>query len=117
VFIAAHSMGASMALDYLDGQPDAQVSGLVAIGASTGGRGSLDEAAGRLEGIRVPVLDLFGELDLEPVLNGAGTRAAVAAASGIEDFTQVEVPGADHFFDGLEERLLEAVSAWLEARR
>jgi alpha/beta superfamily hydrolase len=50
-------------------------------------------------------------------LTGIGTRAEVAQASGIQDFTQIEVPGADHFFDGYEQQLLDVVSAWLEERR
>jgi pimeloyl-ACP methyl ester carboxylesterase len=117
IFIVAHSMGVSMAAHYLGGKPDSIISGLVAIGSSAGGKGSLDESAARFSRLRSPMLDIYGENDLVPVLTGVATRASVAAASENDDFTQIEVSGADHFFDGYEQQLLDAVSSWLEARR
>lgn len=117
VFIVAHSMGSSMALAFFGDRTNPGVSGLVLIGTNTGGSGGLDESAERLEGVVVPILDLYGELDLEPVLAGVETRAKVAAASGNRDFSQIEVAGADHFFNGVEDELLDTVSEWLEARR
>lgn len=113
VFIAAHSMGATMAIHYLGGTSGSGVAGLVAIGVE----GGLDEAADGLKNLRLPILDLFGEFDLEFVLSGVGTRAAVAGAAGNLDFSQIETAGADHFFDGYEQQLLDTVSEWLEARR
>ncbi len=117
IFLVAHSMGASMAMHYLGGNSDSGISGLVTIGASAGGEGSLDESASQLGAIRLPMLDIYGENDLDPVLTGVATREAVAQASGNDDFGQIEVPGADHFFDGYEQQLLDAVSSWLEERR
>ncbi len=117
VFIAAHSMGASMAIHYLGSHPSHAIAGLIAIGSSTGGMGSLDESAEGLSGIQIPILDLYGEYDLDSVLTGVSTRARVAAASGNDDFTQTETAGADHFFDGYEQHLIDVVLAWLEARR
>ena len=117
VFIAAHSMGSFMALHYVGGTSGSGVAGLILIGTSTGGTDGMDEAAEGLTGIKLPMLDLYGEFDLETVLTGVGKRAEVAEVSGNDDFSQIETPGADHFFDGYEERLLETVSEWLEARR
>ena len=117
IFLVAHSMGVLMALHYLGEDSSTGISGLVSIGASVGGRGSLDESASQLVGIRLPVLDIYGENDLDSVLTGTTTRTAVAQASGNDDFTQIEVPGADHFFDGYEPQLLNAVASWLEQRR
>lgn len=117
VFIVAHSMGTTMALRFIAAHPDAGVSGLVLVGTNTGGAGGLDEPAAGLRGVVVPILDLYGERDLEPVLTGVGTRAEVATASDNRDFTQIEVAGADHFFNGYEDDLLDTVSEWLEARR
>lgn len=117
IFVVGHSLGVAMAMHYLGGEPENGISGLVAIGTNNGGKGSLDEGAELLSGVQVPVLDLYGEYDTVPVLTGVGTRASVARSSGNKDFTQIEVPGADHFFDGYEAQLLNRVSTWLEARR
>lgn len=117
IFIIGHSMGVSMAMHYIGGDSEKGISGLVAVGTNNGGKGSLDEGAKRLSLVRIPVLDLYGEFDQEVVLTGVGTRASVAQSVGIDDFTQIEVPGADHFFDGYEQQLLDVVSAWLEERR
>lgn len=117
IFIIGHSMGVSMAMHYVGGDSEKGISGLVAVGTNNGGKGSLDEGAKRLSLVRIPVLDLYGEFDQEVVLTGVGTRASVAQSVGIDDFTQIEVPGADHFFDGYEQQLLDVVSAWLEERR
>jgi pimeloyl-ACP methyl ester carboxylesterase len=117
VFIIGHSIGVSMAMHYLGSNSNNRVAGLVAIGTNMGGIGSLDEKATWLSRVQLPVLDLYGEFDLDVVLGGVGTRASVAQSATIDDFTQIEVPGSDHFFDGYEQQLLDVVSAWLEERR
>jgi len=117
VFLIAHSMGVTMATYYLGQTGDAPVRGLVAIGAEAGGEGSLDSKAAQFARLQLPVLDLYGENDLVPVLSGADTRAAVAAAAGNLNYVQIEAPDADHFFNGFEPQLLEVVSAWLEQQR
>ena len=110
-------MGTSMALHYLGGEMKTEVSGLVAIGTSSGGEGSLDADASKLKPVQIPILDLYGENDLVSVLTGVSIRAAAAAGAGNSDFTQIRIDGADHFFEGYEDQLLETVSAWLETRR
>jgi predicted alpha/beta-hydrolase family hydrolase len=117
VFIVSHSMGSSMALHYMAGNTDGAIAGLILIGSSAGGTEGLDEPAKGLNGLDLPILDLYGQFDLNTVLSGGGKRAEVALASGNEDFSQVQTPGADHFYDGYEEQLLATVSQWLEARR
>ena len=41
-------------------------------------------------------------------------RAAAARKAGNKNFTQIEVEGANHFFDGKEDELVETVADWLE---
>jgi pimeloyl-ACP methyl ester carboxylesterase len=114
VVLIAHSQGSTMAVYYLDGEREA-VEGLVAIGMSGGiPDGPMDSLA-RLPRVRLPVLDLYGSEDLPEVLASAGQRAQQGAAAGA-DYSQVVVDGADHFFDGEEGELLDAVNAWLDAR-
>lgn len=102
VFVVAHSLGSRMSYHYLSRSPDAPVAGWVAIGAS----GALDMAR-----LKLPVFDLYGQNDLPQVVTGAGKRAAGLKQKGS---SQVEVPGADHFFEGKEAELLKQVRGWLD---
>ena len=47
---------------------------------------------------------------MAPVAN-ARLRAARQAENG--NYTQVKIPGADHFFLGLEDDLLDRVGSWI----
>ena len=66
------------------------------------------------EGDRDVVLDLYGEKDFPAVLDHAGQRAA--AIRGIRGSAQIQVPGADHFFAGMEGELVRRVRQFLDAR-
>ncbi len=65
-----------------------------------------------LQDIKLPILDLYGENDLESVIKTAPDRRK--AAAGNPGYQQIMVPGADHFFDGEETQLLAEVTRWLE---
>jgi pimeloyl-ACP methyl ester carboxylesterase len=111
VVIIAHSLGATMANVFLASHPDA-ASAFVAIGMSSGASHAGRDNAELLRKIEIPVLDLFGENDLEAVVSGAGARAEAAADHA--GYHQAQVPGADHFFDGQEDALIEVVGQWLD---
>jgi len=64
--------------------------------------------------LKAPVLDLYGEKDFPAVLDHAGQRAA--AIRGIRGSAQIQVPGADHFFAGMEGELVRRVRQFLDAR-
>jgi pimeloyl-ACP methyl ester carboxylesterase len=67
-----------------------------------------------IENINIPVLDVFGSEDLDIVVSGIDDRAAAAKQAGNRNYTQVEVAGADHMFEGEEDALIEAIADWLE---
>ena len=113
IVIIAHSLGASMASHYLAQHPEA-VSGFVAIGLSGGAADPRMNSLETLKGVKVPTLDLYGQNDLEAVVTTHAERAA--AAAGNPGYSQAQVPGADHFFDGEEDGLVETVEAWLAER-
>ena len=62
--------------------------------------------------VKVPVLDLYGQNDLPGVLANASKRAAGLTQAGSK---QVRMPKADHFYEGMDAPLLEAVSGFLGA--
>ena len=113
VVLIAHSQGATMTMYYLSTQP-AAVDGFIAIGMSDGIAGGPMDTLSQLPGLRTPTLDLYGSEDLPEVLASADARKAAAGEGG--DYSQRQVAGADHFFDGEEAELLEAAGGWLDAR-
>jgi hypothetical protein len=111
IALVSHSQGATMTTYYLANSPR-DVDGFVAIGMGPGVPGTAADNLAHLPKVTVPIFDLYGSEDLEDVLATVSMRAD--AASGNPAYTQVVVDGADHFFDGEESELLEAVSGWLE---
>jgi alpha/beta superfamily hydrolase len=58
------------------------------------------------------VLDLYGEKDLPAVMEDAAKRAN--AIRNIRGSAQIRVPGADHFFNGMDNELLRNVRLFLD---
>lgn len=101
--LVSHSMGSRMSAVYMTGKPDAAIKAWVAIGMA-------DRADYRK--VSVPVLDLYGENDLPDVLKNA--KARKAALQGKAGSEQEMVAHADHFFDGMDEQLVDIVSKYLD---
>lgn len=113
VVIVAHSLGAPMAIYYLT-QNEGPITAFVGVGMNSGSGDEHLDSAVALQDISLPVLDLYGSDDLETVKKYAYKRAEAASKAGNEAYEQIEVQGANHFFDGSEEELIEVVSTWLE---
>ncbi len=109
--IIAHSMGATMTMRHTQDVPDTPIQSLVLIGMQ-GGSETVYDNAEALKNIRIPVLDLYGSEDLPGVIDFADRKAQ----AGIDNpkFAQMEVSGANHFFDGLESELVDIVRKWLD---
>jgi pimeloyl-ACP methyl ester carboxylesterase len=112
IAIVAHSLGATMAGDYLASHPGA-VDVYVAIGMSGGATQERLDNTRTVGRIGIPMLDLYGQNDLEAVAQSASARAKSAAEGGNPSYNQVQVPKADHFFDGQDQALVDTVSQWL----
>ncbi|TCS72175.1 dienelactone hydrolase [Sulfuritortus calidifontis] len=103
IALVSHSLGCRMSYRYLSTRPDAPIAAWVAIGNS-----SLDDY-GKL---KLPVFDLYGQNDLPAVVENAPRRAAML--KGRAGAVQRQVPGANHFFEGLDANLVEAVRGYLD---
>ena len=112
VTVVAHSLGAAMAVYYLSQDSAMRVDSLVIIGMSPGIDGM--ENIERLQKLSLPLFDLYGSADLEAVLATAKQRAKAAQQTGMEH-RQLQVPGANHFFQGKEAELVQQVFDWVEA--
>jgi len=100
--IVSHSMGSRMSRVYLAGKPDAAVKSWVSLGIS------YDDYAG----IKLPVMDIYGDNDLPPVLDKAQKRKGSLKAAGSK---QVVMAHADHFYSGHEAEMVAAVADFLSA--
>jgi pimeloyl-ACP methyl ester carboxylesterase len=104
IAIVSHSLGATMANQYLIRTEDTSVGAWVFIGILQG----LEE----MYRIRIPVLDVFGSQDWTVTMWGADERKKQIEknpASG-----QVMVQDAKHFFEDRESELVRIVVAFLD---
>ncbi|NOX75220.1 MAG: alpha/beta fold hydrolase [Gammaproteobacteria bacterium] len=114
IVIVGHSLGAAMAAHFLAEKPQGYVAlrAFVGIGMSSW-PGAAADAPAALAKITLPVLDLYGSQDLTGVLGSAKARARAAREANNRDYRQVKIPGADHFFRGLDSTLVKRVASWL----
>lgn len=104
VSIVSHSLGATMANQYLINTNDTSVKAWVFIGIING----LEE----MFRIKIPVLDVYGGKDWEVTQVGAyERRRQILKIAGSQ---QVVVPDALHFFEQKEEELVKVVVTWLD---
>jgi pimeloyl-ACP methyl ester carboxylesterase len=104
IAIVSHSLGATMANQYLIRTDEPSVKAWVFIGIFQG----LEE----MFRIKIPVLDVFGERDWDVTRWGAEERKA--QIEKVPGSAQVVVPKATHFFEGQEEELIKVVKAFLD---
>ena len=106
IALVAHSLGASMSEAYWKAEGDAVYSCGVFLGLSS-------ELSG-FPLLRVPVLDVYGEFDNPRARGAAPARSRVLAA--IAGSRQVMIPGADHFYEGRDPQLTDAIVTFLAGR-
>jgi pimeloyl-ACP methyl ester carboxylesterase len=70
-------------------------------------------AAIAYDGIKAPVLDLYGADDLPRVLEGAAKRRASLKDKALSK--QVVIPGSNHFYADHEEAMVKAVKDFLDS--
>jgi len=107
IAIVAHSMGARMASYYLSNKKvyqEAQTETPIVVFVSIGM--GIDEK-NFLAKVKIPVFDIYGENDLDNVLNSVSDRAKASADN--KSFKQIKVAGANHFFDDRDDDLLKVV--------
>ena len=106
IAIVSHSLGSRMTNFFLNKTAEPQIDAWVAIGIS----GTFTEPAS----FRAPVLDLYGENDLPAVLQNAEKRAE--AIKRVRGSAQIQVGGAEHFFNGMETELVRQVRQFLDQK-
>ncbi len=113
IVIIGHSLGARMGLETIAaGRPDGVIA-IVAVGVPTNADEPDAGTLGALKKLNLPILDIFGSLDLPSVLSSAKARNIAARQAGNSGYRQVEIIGADHYFRGMDDNLLARVNAWI----
>jgi pimeloyl-ACP methyl ester carboxylesterase len=87
--------------------PDNGVAAWISIGIVPGPFDAPDK-------LRLPVLDIYGERDLPQVLKSVDARAVVLRK--LKGSAQIEVAGADHYFNGSERELVKQARLFLDQR-
>ena len=115
IVIIGHSLGNTMATYYLATKKDPAVRAFVAIAFGPGyPEDPRMESYKNFAKVTIPTLDIYGSQDFERNLKGVDKRRKVAKKSGNKDFQQVRIEGANHFFSGMDDALLQRVRGWLK---
>ena len=104
IAIVSHSLGATMANQYLIRTDDNTVKAWVFVGILQG----LDE----MYRIKIPVLDVFGSNDWTVTMWGADERKKQILVN--PGSAQVIVPDAKHFFEDREDELVKIIAGFLD---
>lgn len=107
VALVSHSLGSRMSHGYMVRNP-VGVSAWAGLGTGTGPGPVIT-----YDGIKAPVLDLYGANELPPVLDGAAKRKASLKGNALS--RQVVIPDTDHFFSNHEDTMVKAVKDFLDS--
>jgi len=111
ISIVAHSLGSAMSAYYLANNKNTGIQSFVAIGMPGPRDDKRMDTVLALQNIKLPVLDLYGEKDLDYVLESSKMRKE--AGSKNNNYSQQVVKGADHFFVNKNTELVTQVNSWL----
>jgi len=111
ISIVAHSLGSAMSAYYLSNNKNSSIRSFVAIGMPGPRNDKRMDTVLALQNINIPVLDLYGEKDLDYVLDSSQMRKQ--AGSKNKNYSQQVVTGANHFFVDKDAELLNSVNKWL----
>ena len=110
ISIVAHSLGSAMSVYYLANNKSV-IKSFVAVGMPGPREDKRMNTLLALQKVSIPVLDLYGEKDLNSILESSKQRKE--AASQNKNYSQQIVAGADHFFVGKDDELVSRVNTWL----
>ncbi len=114
IIIIGHSMGVTMANYYLATKPDSAVNAIVSAASGPGypKHKNMDSLA-NFKKIKLPYFDIYGTEDSKRVTNAADARAEAAKQMNKNNYTLVKVPGANHFYAGKQQELIQVIDDWL----
>ena len=113
IVLIAHSCGAHMAMQRVSKLGDKGLAAYVGIGMGATDYKQPMAAPFPLDTMTIPVLDLYAEKDFPAVLRMAPERLKMIKAAANPQSSQQQIAGAEHYFNGHNDELVEAISRWL----
>jgi len=116
IILLGYSFGAAQAANYLARNKPADVKAFVSVSmlAQKFIKPGLDVYK-FIGGITIPILDIYGEEDLEDVRRGIDDRRLAANKNGNTGFQQIELQSSGHHYLGFEDALVEQIQIWLQS--
>lgn len=114
VVLLAHSCGVHMAMDWIRERGDDSIDAYIGLGMGATDYRQPMRRPFPLANMSVAVLDLYGADEYPAVIRGAPERKAMIEAAGNSHSRQLVLPGADHYFTGRGDALVETVADWLD---
>jgi len=115
IVIIGHSLGNTMTTYYLAKKKDPAVRAFVAIAFGPGyPKDPRMDSYKNFSKVTIPTLDIYGSGDFDRNLKGVNKRKQTAKKSGNKKYKQVKIEGANHFFSGMDDVLLQRVRGWLK---
>jgi pimeloyl-ACP methyl ester carboxylesterase len=110
-----HSFGAATTLNYLEKEEKQKIVALVALGLQEYPfvKPAID-ILGLIEKSKIPVLDIYGSRDYRNVINQAPDRRLAAKKGNNRQYAQLEIEGADHYYNKMEDVLIKRIRGWLD---
>jgi alpha/beta superfamily hydrolase len=113
IVLIAHSCGAHMAMHWIDENGDSAIDAYIGIGMGATDYKQPMAKPFPLAKMQVPVLDIYGSNDYPAVLRMAPERKAMMDKAGNPHSAQQVINGAEHYFNGHNDALIEVVGDWL----
>jgi len=110
-----HSFGAATTLNYLAKEEKQKIVALVTLGLQEYPfvKPAID-ILGLIEKSKIPVLDIYGSRDFRNVINQAPDRRLAAKKGNNRQYAQLEIEGADHYYNKMEDVLIKRIRGWLD---
>ncbi len=115
IVVIGHSFGAASTLFYREKEEKQKVIALVAIGLHDHAfvKPSVDILE-LIEKSKIPVLDIYGSRDFKKVIDQAPDRRLAAKKGNNHQYSQIEIVGADHYFNRMDDVLVKRIRGWLD---
>lgn len=114
IVLIAHSCGAHMAMSWVEQKGDRDIAAYVGIGMGATDYKQPMAHPFPLDRMHVPILDVYGSKDYPAVLRMAPERKAQIEKAGNPQSAQQVIEGAEHYFNGHNDALIEVIGQWLD---
>lgn len=114
IVLLGYGFGAASSIRFAANKSDHSLLGLVSVSllAQSYLRPSFNVLQ-YIESIQIPMLDVYGTLDFETIVESAADRRLASRKAENIWFKQIEIEGADHNYSGLNLVLIKRIQGWL----